>query len=247
MYTLTVLSDVACVLMYTLTILSDVNCVLMYTLTVLSDVICVLTSVPGEKPFLCNLCGTSFGNRGHLYRHMRSHQLGTLHKRGRPRKFPQSMVVKISKEEEEEVVGDLAGQVGGELGVVEIKADPLQEVSEEMSGSMVGPGPTYITVHTMDGQLGEQAVMGDGQLQHVVMEAPDGMTDNVVLQVIRDLTGATTVYQQVTEVQGVAAAQNAVASTQQPQIIMSTAHSGNQQPQIIVASPQKVTAVSQPQ
>ena len=205
-------------------------------------------SSPGEKPFLCNMCGTSFGNRGHLYRHIRSHQLGTLHKRGRPRKFPQSMMVKISKEEEEEVVGDLVGRVGGELGVVEIKADPMQEVSEEMAGSMMGPGPTYITVHTVEGgQLGEPTVVSEGQLQHVVMEAPDGMTDNVVLQVIRDLTGATTVYQQVTEAPGVTAAQSVVASSQQPQIIVSAAHSGNQQPQIIVASPQKVTAVSQPQ
>ena len=191
---------------------------------------------------------------------MRSHQLGTLHKRGRPRKFPphhpQPLVVKISKEEEEEVVGDLVGQQG-ELGVVEIKTDPLQEGEVEglVGGSLLGgPGPTYITVHTVDGaSLGEGGVveLGEGgQLQHVVMETPDGMTDNVVLQVIRDLTGATTVYQQVSEAAPApppASAHSVIATSsssppvalplslqqQQPQIIMSAApavtvaHSGN--------------------
>ena len=46
-------------------------------------------------------------------------------------------------------------------------------------------GETYTIVHTNDANATgvAQAVINDGQLQHVVMEAPDGVTDNIVLQV----------------------------------------------------------------
>ncbi|KAK7116298.1 uncharacterized protein [Littorina saxatilis] len=199
----------------------------------------------GEKPYLCNLCGTSFGNRGHLYRHMRSHQLGTLHKRGRPRKFPPPLVLKINKEEDEEGGVEMVEGEGGELGVVEIKADPLQDVQEEIASSMMGHGPTYITVHTVDGQLTDpsatQGMVGEGQLQHVVMETGDGVTDNVVLQVIRDLTGATTVYQHVADAPPVSTSSSSVQSyaasaVGQQHIIVSAPHASSQHQQQILVS-----------
>lgn len=102
----------------------------------------------GDKPYLCNLCGTSFGNRGHLYRHIRSHELGTLHKRGRPRKNG-PILLKIAAKGKSGEQGYIMED--SSVRVMEIKTDPGQ--SEQDTSSSVISGPTYITVHTADGEV----------------------------------------------------------------------------------------------
>ena len=60
---------------------------------------------------------------------------------------------------------------------------------------------TYITVHSLE-ELREEVpeLAGDGQLQQVILQSTDNLTDSVVLQVIRDTTGATTIYQMAANV-----------------------------------------------
>jgi hypothetical protein len=61
-----------------------------------------------------------------------------------------------------------------------------EEVEVGEVGEVVeSPTPTYITVHTVNPSITEltPAMLGDGQLQHVVMETPDGLSENIVLQV----------------------------------------------------------------
>lgn len=161
----------------------------------------------GDKPFLCSLCGAAFGNRGHLYRHIRSHDMGTLHKRGRPRKNGPILLKIAAKSKpggegvEELIMSDSS------ISVLEMKADPGHSLHDTTQS--VISGPTYITVQTADGEVmvdGEisqsdgHGGLTESQLQHVVMQT-EGMTEPMVIQVIRDFAGGATVYQQVEETQ----------------------------------------------
>ena len=65
---------------------------------------------------------------------------------------------------------------------------PLQKEQAEQEGVPVSPEPTYITVHTVNGcqvAVTPEMMVGDGTgaMQHVVMEAGDGVSENMVLQV----------------------------------------------------------------
>ncbi|KAK7481357.1 hypothetical protein BaRGS_00027437 [Batillaria attramentaria] len=131
---------------------------------------------------------------------------------------------------------------------MEIKSDPASAVQDASLMS----GPTYITVHTADGEVmvdGEvthsdgQAELTEGQLQHVVMQA-EGMTEPMVIQVIRDLTGGATVYQQVET-----AGQTMVSTAQQHEVVeqeavvtATTAATGVQR-HIVVTSPRTQQSV----
>lgn len=161
----------------------------------------------GDKPFLCSMCGSSFSNRGHLYRHIRSHEFGTLHKRGRPKK---NTLIHLRLPSNDGGDGTEGIVDDGTIRVMEIKTDPTQDQHD--LGSSTVMSPTYITVHTapgqvmLDGQVAQEqtqeVTMTEGQLQHVVMQA-EGMSDPMVIQVIRDWTGSTT-YHQVSESHAVA-------------------------------------------
>lgn len=102
----------------------------------------------GEKPFLCNVCGTSFNNRGHLYRHIRSHTSGTLHKRGRPKKCNLYTVKPSTNHDSISISEEIAGDG---FDMVEIKTDSSQDHQRLASSSVMTP--TYITVHTTPAQV----------------------------------------------------------------------------------------------